>query len=493
MNSRVNYTQLEVELRAADYYASIRKPEDAWKSIADLEPQLEEVKHRICAEDYDNAGRVLGTIDDGYLRWWGHWLLVTMMREKLQNHLVDRRLQVDNWEGLGHAYQHLGQIDQAISFFTRALIIAREIGDRQREGAQLGNLGVVYRGLGQFARAIQYHDQALAIACKIGDRKRESRWLSDQGLAHENLGEIQRSIQLYEKALEIARELSDHRWEVVNIGRLGLAYHDLGQIDRAIAHYTQLIAFSREAGNRRDEGVGLGWLGIAYYNLGQVQRAISLHQEALDIAREYSTRNYESIWLSYLGLDYSALGQFERAMYFYQQALAIAQQVGARRCESHHRLRMCKSLLIRGQIAEAHHHCITALALDVPQTAYKAALALGIVLLHQHLPVAGTTFANAIARCLLMLDKTAELYSVRYALATALVGQAICDPRWINATQRADLLAPALAEYNRALVITSAPGIVRDALRDLELIRAAGVEGLEPVFELLERALNDQH
>ena len=29
-------------------------------------------------------------------------------------------------------------------------------------------------------------------------------------------------------------------------------------------------------------------------------------------------------------------------------------------------------------------------------------------------------------------------------------------------------------------------GIVQDALRDLELIRAAGIEGLEPAFELLE-------
>lgn len=45
-------------------------------------------------------------------------------------------------------------------------------------------------------------------------------------------------------------------------------------------------------------------------------------------------------------------------------------------------------------------------------------------------------------------------------------------------------------EYRRALVITSAAGIVREALLDLELIRAAGIEGLEPVFALLEGALN---
>ncbi|MBL7065307.1 MAG: hypothetical protein ISS49_14025 [Anaerolineae bacterium] len=36
---------------------------------------------------------------------------------------------------------------------------------------------------------------------------------------------------------------------------------------------------------------------------------------------------------------------------------------------------------------------------------------------------------------------------------------------------------------------THRPDVVRAALHDLEMIRAAGIEGLEPVFELLEGAL----
>jgi hypothetical protein len=54
--------------------------------------------------------------------------------------------------------------------------------------------------------------------------------------------------------------------------------------------------------------------------------------------------------------------------------------------------------------------------------------------------------------------------------------------------ERAGLLVPALEEYRQALEICAAPGVVRDALRDLEMICAAGVEGLEMVFDLLEGA-----
>ena len=70
------------------------------------------------------------------------------------------------------------------------------------------------------------------------------------------------------------------------------------------------------------------------------------------------------------------------------------------------------------------------------------------------------------------------------------MGCAVCNPRWAEASEQARLLSPALTEYRRALETTSAPGIVQDALRDLELIRAAGIEGLEPAFELLETALS---
>jgi len=117
----------------------------------------------------------------------------------------------------------------------------------------------------------------------------------------------------------------------------------------------------------------------------------------------------------------------------------------------------------------------------VPETSYQATLKLGIVLLHQRDPSAGETFADAIARCRARLDKTTGLYKARYALAAALVGQAVCDPRWAEESERAGLLAPALENC-------AAPGVVRDALRDLEMIRAAGVEGLEPAFELLKNA-----
>ena len=69
------------------------------------------------------------------------------------------------------------------------------------------------------------------------------------------------------------------------------------------------------------------------------------------------------------------------------------------------------------------------------------------------------------------------------------MGQAICTPHWLQESKHFELLAPALDEYQHALDICAASGVIQDAVRDLELIRAAGVDGLDPVFELLESEL----
>jgi hypothetical protein len=84
-----------------------------------------------------------------------------------------------------------------------------------------------------------------------------------------------------------------------------------------------------------------------------------------------------------------------------------------------------------------------------------------------------------------------QLYHPRYLLGTALVGQIVLSPSWPESCGHGGLLAPALAELHRALDNCSAKGVVQEAIRDLELIRAAGIKGLEPVFELLESAIGD--
>ena len=97
----------------------------------------------------------------------------------------------------------LSEPRKAIEYYEQALDIAREIGDRRGEGADLGNLGNAYSDLGEARKAIEYYEQALAIAREIGDRRGEGDDLGNLGSAYADLGEARKAIEYYEQALAI--------------------------------------------------------------------------------------------------------------------------------------------------------------------------------------------------------------------------------------------------------------------------------------------------
>jgi len=70
---------------------------------------------------------------------------------------------------------------QRIAWLEIALYAARMLERRQAVGWHLGNLGIAYDYLGEYRRAIEYHEQALAIDKEIGDRQGEGAALGNLG------------------------------------------------------------------------------------------------------------------------------------------------------------------------------------------------------------------------------------------------------------------------------------------------------------------------
>lgn len=482
------YNRRELELRAADFYADIRKPETQWKSIDDLAPQLAEFEHCVRAEDYDRAAHVLDIMNYDYLFLWGYVNRLLEMRQKLIGNLANPNLEMTNLGDLGIIYRILGQSELGIELLEKALSRSRETHDRRNESVWLGNLGIAYRELGKDKKAIKLLEDALVIAREISNRRDEGVWLGNLGIAYLAPGQIRQAIQVLEYALKIAREVGDRRSEGSRLGNLASAYFRVGQHKRAIGLYKQALDIAYEIDDRFYIGTWQCNLGIIHHTLGQVKQAIQLFEQALLIARDVGNRSGEGRYLNNLGRAYHSLGQIGKAVELHSQSLSIAYEVGNRRAESHGLLGLGRTHLSGSNFEQAARYCKQALALDVPETGFLAALTLGITLLHQDNSAAKEGFAKAVDLCHARLNLTEDLYATRYALATALLGKAVCHPDWKENQQLDDLLAPSLAEYRRAIGISAAPGILHDVLCDLESIRAAGVEGLGPIFSLLDSA-----
>ena len=247
--------------------------------------------------------------------------------------IKDRQGEGNVLANLGLVYDSQGDYTKAIEYYQQSLAILQKIKDRLGEEAVLSNLGLAYNNLGDSAKAIEYYQQSLAIAKDIKDRLGEGTSLSNLGLAYDSQGDYAKAIDYHQQHLAIARAIKDRLGEGNALSNLGITYADLGDYTKAIESHQQRLAVARSIKDRLGEGNALSNLGIAYYRLGDYAKAIDYQQQRLAIARDIKDRLGERTSLANLGVVYQALGNYAKAIDYQQQSLAIAREIKDRLSE----------------------------------------------------------------------------------------------------------------------------------------------------------------
>ena len=70
---------------------------------------------------------------------------------------------------MGAAYQNLGQYQQALDYYKRALPITQEVDKLGDIAKNLNNIGEIHSLNGEKGNALQYYQEALFVAQKSGD------------------------------------------------------------------------------------------------------------------------------------------------------------------------------------------------------------------------------------------------------------------------------------------------------------------------------------
>src|SRR5581483_2074488 len=254
------FNRRDLHTRAADYFESIRLPEERWKTLADFAPHFEEMYHCYEASLYDRAAVVIGKEATGFLRRAGYARQLVAERQRLVDKPMNQSPQAYNLHCLANAYSDLGEQRMVLDYYEQAIEIYRHTGDRPSEGKALTSIGNRYFELGERRKALAYHEQSLKIHREIGDRDVEGMVLNNIGIAYSALGEQRKALEYFEQALEIHRDVS----------------------------------------NRVEEGRVLGNKGIAMFNLGDKEEGIRFVEQAIEIARQVEDKMFEEFWLEQL-------------------------------------------------------------------------------------------------------------------------------------------------------------------------------------------------
>ena len=177
---------------------------------------------------------------------------------------------------LGYSQQALGQIDRAIALHREALEIANQAGDRPCEIANLNHLSRIAIGQKDYPQAISYSQRALILARQTGDKLGEANALTNVGYsevlaAHaiDRMDEeiYEQNISYLDRGLKLAETLADKQSLALCYHSLGLAYLTIQQPEKAIEYLQQGTKAAQAVGDLYLQGLNLTYLAEANHSL----------------------------------------------------------------------------------------------------------------------------------------------------------------------------------------------------------------------------------
>ncbi|MBK9247042.1 MAG: tetratricopeptide repeat protein [Ignavibacteria bacterium] len=209
------------------------------------------------------------------------------------------------WNIIGNVHVSLGNYDNALEFFNKALAINEEIGSKNGIAHNLGNLGNVYHNLSDYTQALTFFQKALAINEEIASKNGIAINLGNIGIVYRNLSDYPQALTYYQKALAIYEEIGSKYGIARNLGNIGNVYRNLSDYPQALTYFLKALAISEEIGSKNGIAINLSNIGSVYGNLSDYPQALTYFQKALAISEEIGSKNGIAINLGNIGEHYA--------------------------------------------------------------------------------------------------------------------------------------------------------------------------------------------
>lgn len=182
---------------------------------------------------------------------------------------------------LGYSQRAFGQYERALAFHQEALEIARTAKDQPCEIANLNHLSRIYLAQKNYSEAINYSQRALILARQKGDRLGEANALTNLGysevLAARDLERMdsdscEMAINYLQQGLQLSEKLGDRQSQSLCYNSLGIAYVILEQPQTAIPFLEKGVQAAIMSGDLYLQGLNFTYLAEAHHGLADREK-----------------------------------------------------------------------------------------------------------------------------------------------------------------------------------------------------------------------------
>jgi CHAT domain-containing protein len=245
------------------------------------------------------------------------------------------------------------QFEEARTLFERAADHARAMDARWLLSAAVSGIGMTFDRTGQAERAVELYSEALSLATEAGSPSGRARVLNNLGIAYRLLGEDEKALESYVGSLSLSRAQGRHDHAARTLGNMANAHVDRGEDVEALALAEQALPIARAGGLNEIEARILNVMAKALRHLGEYDRAIELGRKSLEMRRQMRDRVGEALTLHALGRSLHQFGDSEAGLQHLGEALRIQRATRQRYSEAETLGAMATVERDRGNLREA--------------------------------------------------------------------------------------------------------------------------------------------
>jgi tetratricopeptide (TPR) repeat protein len=184
---------------------------------------------------------------------------------------------------LGYSQQAIRQYDRAREFHQQALESAQSAHDQICEIANLNHLSRVCIAQKNYAEGIAYSQRALIMARQVGDRLGEANALTNLGysevLSAQQLEQTDREVyetalNYLKRGLQLSKKLDDQHSQAFCYSSLGIAHLLLQEPLAAVNHLQEATRLALISGDLYLQGLSFTYLAEAHYTLNHLGQAV---------------------------------------------------------------------------------------------------------------------------------------------------------------------------------------------------------------------------
>jgi tetratricopeptide (TPR) repeat protein len=208
----------------------------------------------------------------------GEFRLALVHMKKAESLTSDKEDLMYIYSWIGSIYDGMDYLDDALLYYSRSLMLARDLGNKSMQASVLNNIGVVYYYKGELDKALDYYEESLRLET---DEKEKATTYNNIANIYYKKGDYQKAVEYFQKAIEIGERYGDYhgasKWKL----NLGDTYRKMKDYEKAEKYISEGLEGVKKVGDKYWEAIGYYYLGWLYIDKGDKKTA-----------KDYLTRAY---------------------------------------------------------------------------------------------------------------------------------------------------------------------------------------------------------